>query len=211
MGIKGVWLMNKDKIIRTFDKQAKTYEKRRRIRSERKWRERLLSSTRGQVLEVGVGAGANFHYYPKGSKVTGVDFSEEMLKKAQEAAIEVGIEAEFILSDVESSSFEDNSFDTVISTLSLCGYENPAKVLNSFNKWCKPDGKILLLEHGKSSNTIIGYIQTMLNPLNRKFVGCELNRDMLQILENSNIHIERMEHYMTGMVHLIWAKPNKHL
>ncbi|WNS76062.1 class I SAM-dependent methyltransferase [Bacillus sp. DTU_2020_1000418_1_SI_GHA_SEK_038] len=203
--------MNKDKIIRTFDKQAKIYEKRRRIRSERKWRERLLSSTRGNVLEVAVGAGANFHYYPQGLKVTGVDFSEEMLKKAQEAAIEEGIDAQFILSDVESFSFEDNSFDTVISTLSMCGYENPTKVLNSFNKWCKPDGKILLLEHGKSSNTMIGCIQTMLNPLYRKIVGCELNRDILHIIEHSDIHVERMEHYLTGTVHLVWAKPNKHI
>lgn len=115
--------MNKDKIIRTFDKQAKIYEKRRRKRSERKWREKLLSHAKGKVLEVAVGAGANFHFYPQEVEVTAVDFSEGMLKKAKEAAIEEGIEAHFILSDVESLSFEDNSFDTVISTLSLCGYE----------------------------------------------------------------------------------------
>ncbi|USK36623.1 class I SAM-dependent methyltransferase (plasmid) [Bacillus sp. F19] len=203
--------MNKDKIIRTFDKQAKIYEKRRRKRSERKWREKLLSSARGKVLEVAVGAGANFHFYPQGVEVTAIDFSEGMLKKAKEAAIEEGIEAQFILSDVESLSFEDNSFDTVISTLSLCGYEDPMKILNSFNKWCKPDGQILLLEHGKSSNSMIGYFQTMLNPLNRKVAGCYLNRDMLHIVEHSNIHIERMEHYLTGAVHLVWAKPNKHI
>lgn len=201
--------MNKDRIIKTFDKQAKIYEKRRRTRSDRKWRERLLTSTRGEVLEVGVGAGANFPYYPQGLRVTGVDFSEEMLKKAEEAAIEEGIEAQFILSDVESFSCEENSFDTIISTLSLCGYENPTKVLNSFNKWCRPDGNILLLEHGKSSNKMIGSIQTMLNPIHRKIAGCHLNRDMLHVIEQSNIHIGRMEHYLTGMVHLVWAKPNK--
>jgi ubiquinone/menaquinone biosynthesis C-methylase UbiE len=203
--------MNKDKLIRIFDRQANVYEKRRKNRTQGKWREKLLSSAKGKVLEVAVGAGANFQYYPGAVEVTAVDFSEEMLKKAKEAAIEEAIDAQFIHSDVESLSFEDHSFDTVLSTLSLCGYKNPMKILNSFNKWCQPDGQILLLEHGKSSNAIIGSLQTMLNPLNRKVTGCDINRDILHIIESSNIQIDRMEHYLTGAVHLVWAKPNKHL
>ena len=122
--------MNQDKLIRIFDKQANGYEKRRKNQSQAKWREKLLSSAKGKVLEVAVGAGANFQYYPRGDEVTAVDFSGEMLKKAKAAAIEEGMDAQFIHSDVESLSFEDYSFDTIISTLSLCGYENPMKVLN---------------------------------------------------------------------------------
>src|SRR3954468_20823022 len=114
--------MNQDKLIRIFDKQAKGYEERRKSQSQAKWREKLLSSAKGKVLEVAVGAGTNFQYYPGGVEVTAIDFSEEMLKKAKEAAIEEGIDARFIHTDVESFSFEDHSFDTVISTLSLCGY-----------------------------------------------------------------------------------------
>ena len=79
------------------------------------------------------------------------------------------------------------------------------------NKWCKPDGQILLLEHGKSSNALIGYLQTMLNPLNRRVIGCEINRDILHIIESSSIQIDRMEHYLTSMVHLVWARPNMHI
>ena len=131
------WLMNKDKMIRTFDNQANLYETRKQKRPEGKWREKLLSSAKGKVLEVVVGAGANFQYYPGGVEVTAIDFSEKMLKKAKEAAIEERIDAQFIHTDIESFSFEDHSFDTVISTLSLCGYENPTKMLNLFNKWCK--------------------------------------------------------------------------
>jgi ubiquinone/menaquinone biosynthesis C-methylase UbiE len=203
--------MNKDKLITIFDKQANVYEKRRKSRTQGKWREKLLSSAKGKVLEVAVGAGANFQYYPEGVEVTAVDFSEEMLKKAKGAAIEEAVDAHFIHTDVESFTFEDDSFDTVISTLSLCGYENPTKILNLFNKWCKPDGQILLLEHGKSSNAIIGSLQTMLNSLNRKVTGCYINRDILHIIESSDIQIDRMEHYLTGAVHLVWAKPNEHL
>ena len=203
--------MNQDKLIRIFDKQANGYEKRRKNQSQAKWREKLLSSVKGKVLEVAVGAGANFQYYPRGVEVTAVDFSGEMLKKAKAAAIEEGMDAQFIHSDVESLSFEDYSFDTIISTLSLCGYENPTIILNLMNKWCKPDGQILLLEHGKSSNALIGYLQTMLNPLNRRVIGCEIDRDILRIIESSSIQIDRMEHYLTNMVHLVWAKPNMHI
>lgn len=124
--------MNTEKLIRKFDKQAKIYEMRRRKQSEKKWREKLIRCAKGRVLEVGVGAGANFHFYPKDVEVTAVDFSKEMLSRAKEAAAESGIQAEFTLSDVESLSFPDDSFDTIVSTLTFCGYEDPHRVLSIF-------------------------------------------------------------------------------
>lgn len=201
--------MDKEKLIKTFDRQAKSYEKRRLYRSEEKWRRRLLPAAKGNILEVGVGAGANFQYYPKDVKVTAVDFSLEMLDKAKVAAMEEGIEAQFVHADVETLMFEQNSFDTIVSTLSLCGYDHPIRLLQAFNKWCKPDGQILLLEHGKSSNIVLSTLLTLLNPLNKRFVGCHLNRDILKIVQESNIAIERVEHYIAGAVHLVWAKPYK--
>jgi ubiquinone/menaquinone biosynthesis C-methylase UbiE len=201
--------MNKDKLIRKFDKQAKVYEWRRRKLSEKKWREKLIRCAKGKVLEIAVGAGANFHFYPKEVEVIAVDFSEEMLNKAKQAAADNGINAEFILSDVESLSFPDDSFDTVISTLSLCGYEDPSNVLGAFQKWCKFDGQILLMEHGISSNSFIGFAQSALEPVFLKVSGCHLNRDMVQIIQKSNMHITKMEHFSFNTIHLVWAAPNK--
>ncbi|KIL37459.1 methyltransferase type 11 [Cohnella kolymensis] len=197
--------MSNEKLIRKFDKQAKVYEARRKKLTERVWREKLISCAKGRVLEVAVGAGANFHYYPKGIELTAVDFS---LNKAKTAAADYGIDAEFQLSDVESLSFPDNSFDTIVSTLSFCGYENPGTVLDAFQKWCKHDGQILLMEHGISSNRLIGGMQTLVDPLFKKVVGCHFNREIIQILQ-SKLQINRIEHYMFGAVHLVWASPNK--
>jgi ubiquinone/menaquinone biosynthesis C-methylase UbiE len=201
--------MSKERLIRKFDKQARIYEVRRKRKSEREWREKLITCVKGRVLEVSVGAGANFHFYPKDVQVTAVDFSVEMLNKANQAATEIGIQAEFIHSDVESLMFPDDSFDTIVSTLSFCGYADPHKVLGAFQNWCKRDGQILLLEHGISSNRIIGGLQTIVDPLFKKVVGCHLKRDMVQILQQSNLLINKMEHYMFGAVHLVWASPNK--
>jgi ubiquinone/menaquinone biosynthesis C-methylase UbiE len=201
--------MNNEKLIRKFDKQAKVYELRRKKRSEKKWREKLILCAKGKVMEVGVGAGANFSYYSKDAQVMAVDFSNEMLNRAKEAAADSNIQAEFVLSDIESLSFPDDSFDTIVSTLTLCGYEDPLKVLTKFNKWCKRNGQILLMEHGISSNRFVGYLQTAIDPVFIKFTGCHLNRDITQILKKSNIQINKMEHYLLGAVHLVWAAPNK--
>lgn len=202
--------MNKDKLIQKFDKQAGIYEVRRKKRTERVWREKLINCSKGRVLEVAVGAGANFHYYPKEIELTAVDFSSEMINKAKIAAFDYGIQAEFILSDVESLSFPDNSFDTIVSTLSFCGYEDPMAVLELFNKWCKPEGQILLMEHGISSNRLLGGFQNWMDPLFKKVVGCHLDRDIVKILQ-AKLSIRKMEHHMIGAVHLVWAEPRKKL
>lgn len=201
--------MSKEKLIRKFNKQAKIYEVRRRRQSEKEWREKLIGSAKGRVLEVSVGAGANFQFYPKDVEITAVDFSEEMIKKARIAAADNGVKVDFLVSDVESLSFLDNSFDTIVSTLSFCGYEEPSLVLQAFQRWCKPEGQILFMEHGISSNRLARQLQRMVDPLFKRMVGCHLNRDIIQILKDSNLHIRQMEHHRIGVFHLVWAAPNK--
>lgn len=201
--------MTHDKLIRKFDKQAAWYEARRKRYSERMWREKLIRSARGNALEVGVGAGANFPFYAKDVHVTAVDFSPNMLNKAREAAAEHGIRAECMLHDVESLAFPDDSFDTIVSTLTLCGYRNPAAVLHTFRRWCRPQGRILLMEHGISSNRFVSYLQSAVNPLFRQVVGCHLNRDMIGLIRAAGIQIVKVEDVMWNAVHLVWANPNK--
>lgn len=203
--------MKDEKLIRTFDKQANVYEKRRKKQTEKKWREQLIRCAKGRVLEVGVGAGGNFPFYPKNVVVTAVDFSNEMLCRAKAAAAEYGIQAEFVHSDIESLSFPDDSFDTIISTLTCCGYKDPLAVLIAFNQWCKKDGQILLMEHGISSNRFVGSIQTAIDPFFSKIVGCHLTRDMNRLFQQSNLQISKTERHFFDAVHLIWAKPNKYV
>lgn len=201
--------MDKEKLIRKFDKQSNIYEMRRKRQSEWKWRSTLLASAKGKVLEVAVGAGANFNFYPKVVEVTAVDFSSEMLSKAKDSAAESGIRATFLQSDIESLSFPENSFDTIVSTLSFCGYDNPVQVLESLNSFCKPGGQILLMEHGLSTNRLIGGTQKMMEPVFKRLVGCHLDRNIQDILGQSKVLVHRMERYMFNTIHLVWASPNK--
>jgi ubiquinone/menaquinone biosynthesis C-methylase UbiE len=205
---RGEIKVNRQDLIRKFDKQARLYEKRRKKQAQGKWRRKLISAAKGKVLEVAVGAGANFPFYGHGLEITAVDFSPEMLRKAKEAAAEYRLRADLILSDVERLDFPPESFDTVVSTLSLCSYEDPVRVLSRFNRWCKRDGRILLMEHGVSSAYPLAWLQKVLNPLAYRWVGCHQNRDIMDIIRSSGILVERAEHLWAGTIHLVWARPN---
>lgn len=199
--------MDKDKQIRIFDKQAAQYDKRREDPLQRKWRERLIGTAEGRVLEVAVGAGANFPYYPAGVSITATDFSKAMLEKARSAASAYLLDVRFICSDTEELDFEDRSFDTVISTLSMCSYPSPIMVLKNMRRWCKPNGKLLLMEHGISSKQVVSVLQRTLDPLLYRFSGCHHTRDVMGMLHEAGIAVEREERYWLDMVHLIWARP----
>ena len=201
--------MDKSKLIRKFDKQARIYEGRKPGPAEKEWREQLLKSARGNVLEVGVGTGANFAYYPKDVHVTAVDFSGEMLSRAKESAVRNAISAEFMRQDIESLSFPENTFDTIVSTLTLCGYEDPLHVLRQFKSWCKPDGRILLMEHGISSSRVIGLLQHWIDPVHVRMIGCHLNRDIKQLITQAGLEIERMERHFLNAIYLAWTNPGK--
>ncbi|WP_213089000.1 class I SAM-dependent methyltransferase [Siminovitchia sp. FSL H7-0308] len=200
-------MVKKEKLVRLFDRQAKRYAKGKDSASLKRWRQELIRQAEGEVLELAVGAGANFPYYPSGVKVTATDFSEEMLRKARVAAAAHHMDAVFICGDIEKMSFDEESFDTIVSTLSFCCYENPLGMFQKIQRWCKPDGNILLLEHGISSHVAISTFQRTFNPLFCRVVGCHHNRDMLELVKASGIEIDKVESHWFNMVHLIWAKP----
>jgi len=200
--------MEKQKRIRIFDRQATQYDKNREDPRQERWRKNLLSYAKGGVLELAVGTGANFPFYPLDVKITATDFSEAMLEKAQRAAKYHQLNVDFICSDIEEMNFSDHSFDTIVSTLSFCSYNNPLIVLDKINRWCKPDGTILFMEHGISSNLMVAAVQKALNPLLYRVYGCHHTRNILGLIQESDIKINTVESYWLNMVHLIWAKPN---
>ena len=201
--------MNKRALVRKFNKQASIYERNSRQRTLGVWRSRLLQDVQGTVLEVAVGAGANFPYYNRDTvDLTAVDFSPEMLSSARRMAAELDLQVSFHEQDIETLELPESSFDCVVSTLSLCGYDDPLAVLNKMNRWCRPGGHIYLLEHGISHNKLLGITQHLANPAARRISGCHLNRDILGIVQASDVKMTKIERYYGGMVHLIWAEAN---
>ena len=173
----------------------------------RRLRKRLLWGVKGQTLEIGIGTGLNFPYYPKGVQVFGIDLSENMLDEAHYKAESLGIKPHLNEMDAEELAFPDKSFDTVLSTLTLCGMENPNQVISEMARVCKPDGRLLFLEHGISR---VGWINRWLDrhaDAHLKEFGCHLNRDMEAIIRDSGLQVDGVESHYFGLVKLFHVKP----
>jgi len=199
--------MDRQSLIDKFDKQAKKYNIRRKNNHGYRYRQHIFQEAEGKVLEVSIGSGLNFPFYNRNIELTGIDFSPEMLKSAQNAAKNYPFKTTFIQDDVESVEFSPNSFDTIVSSASLCAYQDPVHVLNKFQKWCKPEGKILMLEHGICTNKVVGWLQIVLNPLILKVTGCHQDRNMTGLVRQSNLKIIQEERHLGGYLYVIWAKP----
>ncbi|WP_197276376.1 class I SAM-dependent methyltransferase [Bacillus sp. JCM 19034] len=158
-------------------------------------------------MEVAIGSGNNFSFYRRDIELTGLDFSHEMLKAAQKEAKKYPFKVTLIQNDVEKVEFNKNSFDTIISSCSLCAYQDPVTVLNNFREWCKPEGEILMMEHGLSTNKLLAGLQKTLDPLALKAVGCHQNRNISDYVNQSRLKLVKEERYLAGCLYLIWAKP----
>jgi len=204
--------MDTQTLIHKFDKQARSYGRSSRKKGlDWRWRKKLLQSARGKILELSVGAGKNFRLYPKTAHIIAVDFSPKMIEKARENAEYFGLKTELLVSPVEALDFPENAFDTVVSTLSCCAYPDPVDILKKVQNWCKPDGQILLMEHGRSAYQMLSWVQDRLDGWQYRTNGCHSNRDMMQIIRDSGLHIEREEHKFFNTVHLVWGRPQKDL
>ena len=108
-----------------------------------KQRKKFFAQASGDVLDVGCGYGMNFPYLTNATSITGVDFSRVMLDKARETMRGSAIKVDLHEGDAEALEFPDNSFDTVISSLSTCSFYNPIKALQEIQRVSKPNGKII--------------------------------------------------------------------
>ena len=127
------------------------------------WRKKLWSLVSGsKVLEVGVGTGKNMPHYPKGIQITAIDLTPGMLDVARRHAEKLRPNVDLRLGDAQSLDFPNSSFDTAVATFFFCSVPDPLLGLRELARVVKPDGKILLLEHIRSENEVIGKVMDAL-------------------------------------------------
>jgi phosphatidylethanolamine/phosphatidyl-N-methylethanolamine N-methyltransferase len=145
---------------------------------------KLLEAKPGdRILEVGVGTGLNLPLYPRDCDVTGVDISEGMLRKAEERVRTLGMgRAKLMVMDGSRLEFPDNSFDRVIATYVISAVPDPVKTLLEMRRVCKPSGHLVILNHFKSENPIIGMFEKILAPVCTK-IGFDTELKLMPLLE----------------------------
>ena len=145
-----------------------------------------------RVLEVGVGTGLNLPLYPKTCKVTGIDLSEEMLRKATQRVQEYGItNVTLEVMDASKLTFPDDSFDRVIATYVISAVPDPVKTLLEMRRVCKPSGHLVILNHFKSDNPVIGAFEEMLAPVCTQ-IGFKTDLKLKPLLERVALAPEQL-------------------
>ena len=169
-------------------------------------RRKLVRSAAGDVLEVAVGTGKNIVHYPKDIRLTGVDLSQGTMAKASKRADRSGLTARFEVMDVTYLGFAEESFDTVVDTMSLCTFPNPIAALKELGRVCRSAGRILLLEHGRSDRAWLGGFQDRRARKHAEPLGRHWNREPLRLVEESGLRVVRAERHFFGVFHLIEAQ-----
>ena len=169
----------------------------------------LFAGLSGRVLDAGVGTGRNIPFYPQDGDMLGIDLSPAMLTRASRRRDEVGRDVALMEMDVMHTSFEDNSFDAVVSTFLFCvlAPEHQLPALKELARICKPDGEIRLLEYSYSKNPVKRFIMRLWAPWVRFAYGAAFDRNTHLYLEEAGF--EETENYflVDDIIRFIVARP----
>lgn len=154
------------------------------------WRKELFEKIEGKkILEVGVGTGKNLEFYSTDKEVTGIDFSEKMLEKAKNKSKDKD-HVTLMEMDAENMTFEDNTFDTVVTSCVFCSVPDPVKGLKEIRRVCKNGGKVIMLEHMRSNKPVVGKIMDRINFIPLHIWGANINRQTLKNLQEAGFNKE---------------------
>jgi ubiquinone/menaquinone biosynthesis C-methylase UbiE len=201
-------------IARIYDERASDWLRREGRAESRvlgRWRQDLVSRLQGDVLELGIAAGDTLirlrDYDHAVTSYTGIDLSAEMIRQAEYAAEELDLPVSLHVADAEDLSlFGDNSFDTIAASLVFCTIPDIPKALAEVARLCKPDGRIVFLEHVLSSNRVVATIQRLLAPIHLRRMGCYLDRTTVETFEAHGFRIEEHQRRYVGVLRLVVAR-----
>lgn len=173
-----------------------------------RWRRRVFDTVDGvSILEVGVGTGKNFDFYPVDKSITAIDFSKRMMGKARKKADNKGMKVHLEPMDVQDLQFEDQSFDTVLATFVFCSVRDPIKGLEETKRVCKKGGKVVLLEHVRPATKLLKRVFDLLNPVTVKLIGANINRNTVSNMKRAGLHIIEEKNLFRDFVKLLVAHP----
>ncbi|MDC3411971.1 class I SAM-dependent methyltransferase [Aquibacillus sp. 3ASR75-11] len=173
-------------------------------------RKELLEQATGRVLEIGSGTGVNFPYYKKASKVDAIEPNQLMRDRSRSRELNANVPIQIYTAGAEKLPFADNTYDSVVSTLVFCTIPDPVEALKEIARVCKPGGTVLFFEHVKMENAILAKTQDILTPLWKRICdGCHLNRETVNVIEQSELSINDLKYYYKGLFFVVKAKNNK--
>jgi ubiquinone/menaquinone biosynthesis C-methylase UbiE len=171
------------------------------VKPIRKQRQKVIPLAHGRVLEVGMGTGLNLPFYDRSrvKTIVGVDPGLRMHRLALQRSQAAGIAVELVGISAEKLPIADASFETVVSTYTLCTIPDPVAALKEMRRVLAPGGKLLFSEHGRAPDVGVLRWQTRLQPYWSKVAGgCMLDRDIPALLAQAGFRPEVQSRYLPG-------------
>ena len=203
--------MSGDPIRAIYDRRAASYD--RTVGLGERWllgnlRHAFGAELRGETLEVAIGTGLNLPYYTAAvTGAVGIDLSPQMLARAAERAHDLGVALSLVSGDAQRLPFADATFDTVAISLALCTVPEPEVALRELARVCRPNGRVVLLEHVRSPVAVVYAAERLLSPLQERLIGCHLTRETIQTARRLGFTIESEERRLWSVFRLVVARP----
>ncbi len=159
------------------------------------YRQRIVGTASGRVLEIGIGSGLNLPFYaPTAAHVIGVDPSPRLLAMAHERRRAAAPVVDLVEGSAEALPLENASVDTVVVSWTLCSIPDPSRALREMRRVLRPGGRLLFVEHGRAPDAGVRWLQDRLTPAWRRLSGgCHLNRAVGDLIAGAGFRIDRLE------------------
>ena len=163
-------------------------------------RAKVVPRASGDILELGCGGGTNLQFYDWSQvrSLSGVDPSPELLGRAQDALLRSGRSANFANGIAEALPFQSSSFDSVVTTFTLCSVQDPTAALSEVRRVLRPGGRLIFLEHGKAPDPAAAKWQNRIEPVWKHIAGgCHLTRPVTGAISDAGFVCDAPHgHYM---------------
>ena len=158
-----------------------------------------------RVVEIGLGGGSNFDFYPDETEVVGVDPNPDYLKYLRRE-LETTSGRRVKMVEVVCAGAEkmdeiiaEDSVDAVVATLVLCTVRDVCAVVTNCRKVLKPGGVFLFLHHNRADPVAHPWrarLQSWVTPLTYRLGdGCHFNRDPVEDIQRAGFSKVSYEKY----------------
>lgn len=152
----------------------------------------LFRAMAGRVLFVAVGTGLDVKHFPPDREIIAIDISDEMLRRAAPRCQCYAGNLRLVQADALNLCFPDDSFDTVVTSCTMCSVPNPRRALEELYRVLRPGGQLLMFEHMQSRNWVLSLVLDLMTLFTRR-KGTEMNRHTLDYVIAAGFHITQIE------------------
>jgi ubiquinone/menaquinone biosynthesis C-methylase UbiE len=185
-----------------YDRQADFAERWLFGIDHRGW---ACSKASGDTLEVAIGTGLNLPHYPPEVRLTGIDLSPDMLAVAEKRAKDMGLAIRLTEGDADLLPFADRSFDTVVCTYALCSVRDDARAISEMHRVLRPGGRMILVDHIRSSVPPIFWLQWLYEFIPRRTKGEYSTRRPSVNVKPGDFRMEARDRLRAGIIERLVA------